>query len=138
MSDVWVRKAEKKDISILVDWLIRTKNNLVDPSIFLYPLVTTLAAFVYRGLVAFLPLQITMTLESLAISPDASKIQTAAAIAQLIKMAVFTARNQGIREVYFLCADNSTAEFALHHGFEELHHRTFRLKLDSLEDSPAA
>src|ERR1700733_2365447 len=100
-ADIFVRRAEKKDKPLLIKWLISTARNLIDPAIFQYPLITILAAFKQKGPIAFLPLQQVTMLESLAINPDARRIETAAAIAQLIKTAVFMSRSSGVREVYF-------------------------------------
>jgi N-acetylglutamate synthase-like GNAT family acetyltransferase len=132
MSDIWVRKAEKRDVPLLAQWMSNTPNNLVDPAVFAYPNTQVYVAHKDKP-VAFLPVQLTMTLESLAYPPDATDTQKAAAIAQLFKTAVFIAREKQIAEIYFYTSDPTIATFALRHGFHELPHRSLRLKIGDLE-----
>jgi len=134
MNDIWVRKAEKRDIPLLAHWITNTPNNLLDPGVFNYPNTTVLVAHRDKP-TAYLPVQLTMTLESLAFPPDAPKVHKAASIAQLIKTAVFMAREKQIAEIYFYTHDPSIAEFALRHKFEELPHRSFRLRVSDLEST---
>lgn len=132
MADIWVRRAEQRDIPLLAHWMANTPNNLVDAAVFGYKNTQVYVAHKEKP-VAFLPVQLTMTLESLAFPPDASEIQKAAAIAQLIKTAVFIAREKEIAEIFFYTSDPQIAEFALRHKFVELPHRSFKLKLSDLE-----
>lgn len=135
MEHIWVRKAEQRDVAQLGQWLVNTPHNLFDRDVFFYPQTTTNVAFKREKKIAFMPMQLATVLESLAINPEASPRETAQALAELVKVAVTQSRERGIKEIYFVCKDESTAEYAKRHYFEELPHRTFRLKIDSLESS---
>lgn len=132
MSDIFVRKAESRDVPLLAHWMSNTPHNLADGRIFGYKHTQVYVAHKEKP-VAFLPVQLTMTLESLAFPPDANEVQKAAAIAQLIRTAVFVAREQQIAEIFFYTGDDSIAEFAKRHKFEEMPHRTLRLRIADLE-----
>jgi N-acetylglutamate synthase-like GNAT family acetyltransferase len=134
MADIFVRNWEQRDIPLLAHWISNTPKNLLDPTIFGYPQTTVLVAHTNKP-VAALPVQLTMTLESLAFPPGASRHQKAAALAQLIKSAVYLARDKKIAELYFYTTDDSIAEFAKSHHFEEIQARTLRLRISNLEDA---
>jgi N-acetylglutamate synthase-like GNAT family acetyltransferase len=134
MADIFVRNWEQRDIPLLAHWIANTPKNLLDPTIFGYPQTTVLVAHTNKP-VAALPVQLTMTLESLAFPPGASVTQKAAALAQLIKSAVYLARDKKIAELYFYTTDDSIAEFAKSHHFEEIQARTLRLRVSDLEDA---
>lgn len=130
MKQLWVRPYEhEKDCNELSKWLEGTANNLADSAVLAYPSTAILCAHEDRRSIAFMPVQTTVTLESLAINPDATPRETAEALKQLTKTVAFLAQSKQIKEIYFLCADDSTADFALRHGFEEMPHRTLRMKL---------
>jgi hypothetical protein len=137
MSDTYVRKAEQRDIPLLAHWMSNNaEKNLVDPAVFGYPNTQVYVAH-KDWPIAFMPVQLTMTLESLGFKPDASVTQRAEALAQLFKTAVFVAREKQIAEIYFVTGDDSTAEFAKNHGFKELSSlRTLRLRIADLECTP--
>jgi hypothetical protein len=133
MDHVWVRKVEKRDVAELGQWLNETPDNLFDPAPFFYPLTTTDVAFKRDKKIGFMPAQQVMMLESLAFNPASTERERAIALSELMKSAIAHARDKQVKEIYFVCKDDSTAEFAKRHLFEELKHRTFRLKIDSLE-----
>ena len=133
MQHVWVRKVEARDVPLLSQWLQDTPNNLADRDVFFYPQSTVNVAFKQDKKLAFMPIQLAAVLESLAINPANTERETALALAELTKAAVLQSRERGVKEIYFVCKDESTAEFAKRQLFEELPFRTFRLKIDSLE-----
>jgi N-acetylglutamate synthase-like GNAT family acetyltransferase len=134
MNDIWIRKAEQRDIPLISQWMSdQARKNDVDPAVFGYPNTQVYVAHKDKP-VAFLPVQLTMTLESFAFAPDSTEIQKAAAIAQLIKTAVFIAREKQIAEIYFYTTDDSIAEFALRHKFREMG-RSLRLRVADLEST---
>ena len=133
MNHVWVRKVESKDAIQLADWLQSTANNLADRDVFFYPHSTVNVAFSGAKKLAFMPAQLATVLESLAINPENTERETARALAELTKAIVLQSRERGVKEIYFVCKDESTAEFAKRQLFEELPYRTFRLKIDNLE-----
>jgi hypothetical protein len=133
MNHVWVRKVESRDVPLLDQWLQDTPRNLADRSVFFYPHTTVNVAFKNDRKLAFMPVQLAAVLESLAINPANTERETALALAELTKAVVMQSRERGVKEIYFVCKDESTAEFAKRQLFEELPYRTFRLKIDDLE-----
>jgi hypothetical protein len=134
MKDIFVRKAEPRDIPLLAHWLHNSPfASDVDATVFAYPNTQVYVAHRDKP-VGMLPLQLTMTVESFAYPPDASDTQKAAALAQLIKTAVFIAREKQIAEIFFNTTDEHMATFAAAHGFREMG-RSFRLRLSDLESA---
>ena len=132
MSDLFVRTAEKRDIPLLAHWITSNPGNMLDTHIFDYPRTLTLVAHRDKP-VAFLPVQEVIQMESLAFAPDTTDAQKAYALAQLLRVLVYKAREQNFKEIYFYTADDQLAEFALKHKFEEMPKRTFRLRIADLE-----
>lgn len=133
MNHVWVRKTEARDVPLLSQWLQDTPNNLADRAVFFYPHTVVNVAFKNDKRLAFMPMQLAAVLESLAINPANTERETALALAELTKAVVAQSRERGVKEIYFVCKDQSTADFAKRQLFEELPFRTFRLKIDDLE-----
>jgi len=136
MDHIWVRKAEARDMKDLAAWLPSTPSNLWDPDIFQYPLTTTNVAFRRDQLITFMPMQLVTMLESLAHNPEASELDRAQAVKELVRSAITQSRDRGVSEVYFITNEPTIAELAKRHAqFEELPHRLLRLKIASLEKS---
>lgn len=129
MKPIKIEAVSTQDAEVLVKWLQSTAHNLADPSVFFYPRARVLKAVIDNEPIAFLPGQITLTLESFAISPNATLLQRARAMRDLTMTFITLADRDGIREVNFFTADDSTAEMAAKYGFEEVHARLFRLKI---------
>jgi hypothetical protein len=128
---VWVRRLEQKDIPQLSQWLLDTPDNHYDKEIFFYPQTITLVAHKDRNLV-FMPLQLTITLESLAVNPENTNTETSLSMAELMRTAVYEANLRGVKEIYFVGTNADTIKFAEHRNFEKIEHPVFRIKLDEL------
>jgi hypothetical protein len=132
MSDIYVRKAEQRDIPLLAHWLQNSPFAAdIDPAVFGYKNTQVYIAHKEKP-VGALPIQLTMTLETFAYPPGASDLQKAAALAHLFKAAVFIAREKDINEIYFNTTDPAIASFALGHKFQEMG-RSFRCRIADLE-----
>lgn len=116
----------------LAEWATKTPHNLLDEVAVARPETTVLLAHNDKP-ITFLPVQIVAALESLATNPDATDLEKAKALEQLVKTIAFLARKQGIHEIYFYTKDDDVAKLAIRHGFEDMPHRTLRLNLDKLE-----
>lgn len=131
-NQVWVRPIQSaKDVDLLHKWSSDNKTNLFDASVLSYPKTQVFVAHKKDPLV-MLPVQMTFTLESLAINPEATNMEIAESMRQLLKHIVYKAHELGIKEINFFSADDQTSALAAKY-FEEVHYRLFRLKLDSLE-----
>lgn len=114
------------------DWMQENPSNEFDPQVALFPTSSTWCAFDKDGPLAFQTIQHPFMLESLAMRPGATKLQTAAAMKELTQNAVTQAAGIGVGEIYYLGSDASTDKFATTYIFEELPFKIFRVKLRDL------
>lgn len=112
-----IDKMKPSDIPEMADWMsgLSGRNN-IDSAIFGYPATDVLKASNGKGVV-YMPRQRVMFLESLAINPQAQASDVALALRALIQVSEYEARMSGHGEMYFLCSDKETKDYALHHGF---------------------
>jgi hypothetical protein len=130
---IFVRPARPADAPAFTKWSLETKQNLFDPDVVRYPSTVVWMAFNKKGPVAFLPIQRPLLLDALAINPDADAAEVGTALKELTQNAVTQAHALGAGEIYFLCKDESTMEFAKRHAYEEMPWKLFRIKLKNLE-----
>lgn len=130
---IFVRPARPADAPAFTKWSLNTKDNLFDPDVAMYPTTVVWTAFNKKGPVAFMPVQRPLMLESLAINPQAGRLDVATALKELAQNAVTQAHAQGAGEIYFVCKDESTIEFAKRLAYKEMPYRIFRIKLKDLE-----
>lgn len=130
---VFVRPVRKEDTEKFIEWSKSTKNNLFDPMAGLYPTSFTICAYNENGPITYVPVQHPYFLEHLAINPNADKIDIAVSLKELTQFVVSQAHIKGVGEIYFLCKEKSTADFAKAQCFEEMPYRMFRLKISDLE-----
>lgn len=107
---------------------LAARNN-IDTGVFSYPATETLKASNGKSLV-YLPIQPTYFLEALGINPEATPMEVAAALKALFQVIEWEAVNKGMGEIYFLCADEETKNFAEHQGMKKIETLTlYRRKL---------
>ena len=126
-----VRLADK-DSEPVEEWCERNSaRNQFDDSVLDYPATKVLAATNGSNRVlAYMPVQGTAMLESIGPNPDATPMEIAAGIMEMVKGAALLAHAGGYRELYFLATDDTTAEGSKKLGFEELPYRVFRRRLE--------
>jgi len=130
---IFVRPVRKTDTEKFVEWSIGTKNNLFDPDVVKYPSTTVRVAYNSEGPVVFVPVQRPLMLEALAINPTSGPIEVASALKALTQDAVAQCHLNGAGELYFLCRDQLTSDFAEKHGYEKINVQLYRIKLADLE-----
>ena len=130
---IFVRPAREEDREQFIQWSLNTKNNLLDPDIIKYPTTLVWCAFDENGPIVYVPVQQPLFMESLAINPEASPALVAMALKELTQNLVTQAHLKGSGELYFLCADDETIEYAKRQAFTEMPHRIFRIKVSDLE-----
>lgn len=133
MRHIFVRPARAAEAQRFLEWSVATPNNLFDKDVASYPSTKTLCAYNKQGPVLYVPRQQVFFLESLAINPEASEIDIAAALKEITQNVVSEAHEKGVGEIYFLCRDEATLEFAKRQCFEELPWRLCRIRLKDLE-----
>lgn len=117
---IFVEKATPNDAQALIEAMDSTPENLVDASVYKYPATTTLKAVKDGMSLVFMPVQTVFMLESLGIVSKNSRIDTALALSELVKTVRWEAHKAGHGEMYFLCKEATTIEYATRHGFEEM------------------
>ena len=135
MTSIQIEAVSASDAEVLVKFLFSTPHNLNDPGVFSYPHVQVLKATRKGKIIAFLPAQLTVTLDAFAINPEATKLEKAMAMHDLFISFRELARQRGVREINFFTADDSTAEFAKSRGVEEVKQRLFRYKIPETPQS---
>lgn len=109
-------------------WLGSTRNNDLDPAILEYPTLRILCA--YDGEPeAYLPTQLVVMLESLALKPGIDAHQYLEAIRTLVKGVTLNASSLGVKEIYFIASDPDVLKTALKHGFEQVKQPVLRMRL---------
>lgn len=129
MTSIQIEAVSANDAEALVQYLHQTPHNLHDSEVFFYPNTHVLKAVTADETIAFLPGQLTITLDAFAINPATSKFQKARAMRKLFLAFSEMARERGVKEINFFTADDSTAEFAKRQGVEEINQRLFRYKV---------
>jgi hypothetical protein len=113
--DVWVRPSRADDIASLDKWLRETAQNLFDPDILQYSTNLRFKTAVRGGVpIVHMPVQTVAMLESLAVNPNASELEIALAVKELVHSAV----SDGGNEVYWICKDENVNRLAKRHGCE--------------------
>lgn len=126
---IFVEKAQPEDSDALIAAMDSTPENLCDPSIFKYPVTTSLKAVKDSKPLVFMPIHPVFMLESLAITKDNSSVDTAVALAELVKTVRWEAYNAGHGEMFFACAEPSTQAFAEKHGFERVNVPMYKMRI---------
>lgn len=130
---VFVRIAKKEDMEQFVAWSIQTENNLLDPDVIKYPSTFIYCAFDENGPIAYCPVQQPLFMEFLAINPEASPERVAMALKELTQAVITKCTEKESGEVYFLCTDEQTIEYAKRQQFAEMPWRVLRIKISELE-----
>jgi hypothetical protein len=127
---IMVRFAEKETEPV-VDWCqANSARNAFDKDVLDYPATKVLAATDGETVFAYMPEQGCAMLESIGPNPDATPLQIAASIVELVKAAALLAHGAGFREIYFLASDDVTGRGAKKLGFEELPYKVYRRRLE--------
>lgn len=132
MRKIWVRPVRPADQKDFNEYVAITEKNEFDPEVLTYPSTTMLVAHDGKPVV-FLPVQLAVVLESLAIRPDASDFQVSVALKELVSVVSVLAAQRQLGEMYFIGTNERTNAFATKNGFTELPWKVYRLKLSDLE-----
>lgn len=113
--------ARQSDRDLFTKWAFETPNNLFDPKVTFYPTTNVLAVEHEGGNgpepIFFAPFQAAVMLESLAPKPGLSPREMAAVLSKFHEGIVNVCLNLRIREIYFVCADDTITDFVLNHPF---------------------
>jgi hypothetical protein len=125
-----VTLAQPSDAALAAEWMTTTKDNLFDPEVLTYSSLRILKASVNDEPAVFLPMQPVFVLESLAHRPNITPRENAYCLRKLQDQIEETARAYGIREVYWVCRDESLINFSERHGYEKMPGTLMRKKVD--------
>lgn len=124
MPHVLVRRLdadENGNFGLMIDWLKQTLGfQRFDPDVLDYRGTFTLAAGISGDIVAFLPVQRPLMMESVAFKPGISEELKALAMTRLAEHAIESCIGKKAGEVYFLCQEPDTKKFAERHHFSQV------------------
>ena len=134
MKPIFVRPAAAKDSQAFLDWSLAAKDSGFDPDVPNYPTSVTFAAYSEDKVVAYLPMQAPIVLESLAANPDATPLEIASALRDFVKTAILQCHIRGIGEIMFIGTDPGTNLFAENSKlFTRIEYPVYKLKISDLE-----
>ena len=137
---VWVRLYNEEDpaeVKLLVEWLYaRRAENRFDPELFKKKQVKIWTAFNETGIVGFIPVTLSYTLESLAFAPGTSPVVEARALQAMQAVLVHRASENRIPSAYFVTFDTEVREFAKRYGWKDVVVPMVGLKFSDLEGKP--
>ncbi len=134
MKPVFVRPARPSDFETFAKWLANTPGNAADPAVLGYRNTSFKCAFTSEKIIAFLPIQRPLHMESLARNPEASEREVAAALKALVQDTLMDAYREGSGEIMFVASEETIPQFAERYGFEKLPYTVYRLRLKSVEN----
>jgi len=112
------------------DWCqANADRNAFDKGVLGYPATSVLAAHNNGTVYIYMPVQGAAILESIGKNPESTSIQVTEGVMACVKAAALTAYAAGMRELYFLASDKTTAEGAELMGFESLPYQVYRKRL---------
>lgn len=114
----------------VIDWCqANSARNAFDRDVLTYPNTKVLAAHQDGEVYCYMPIQGTVMLESIGPNPEATPLQVAQGVMEMVRGAALMAHANGSRELYFLASDDTTARGAELMGFAELPFKVFRKRL---------
>ncbi len=116
MKQLNTRMARPEDAPQILEWLQANPANEFDPGILSYPTLQVLCSYNAEP-VCYLPTQKALILESTAIRPGLSELDSAQALRDLVKAAQLLASQSGLREVYYFGTDPRLNAMAERHNF---------------------
>jgi len=129
MSKLTVRFAEPGDSEKCAEYMSKTKGNLVDPEVFKYPTTNTLVVENGEEPELFFPFQAVLVVESLGVKPGLSAMEESKALNKAYIAIESLALNLGVREIMFLCNDETLIQFVERRGFEKIKWTVMRRKV---------
>lgn len=132
MKIVFVRDARPSDTDQFAAWASTTPHNEIDPGVLTYKNSSCLCAYNQDGVIAYLPVQRPVHMESLAVRPGAPDHLVVQALQAFLQYLVTAAQVEGSGEVYFMGTEETVPKLALRHGFEKLPFSVYRLKIKDL------
>jgi hypothetical protein len=139
---IFVRPTRPEDSEKFTEWY--SKHPSFDPDVIRFPETYTLCA--YRAprckdgngkIIGFMPVQSlsfvsSQVLDSLIINPEATNLEIAEAMRELVKQAIFLGHLKGCGMVYFVGDHPETNKIA-EKIFEKVEYPVYRLRLKDLE-----
>jgi hypothetical protein len=129
MKQLKLKFAEPQDSAQVVNWLNACDGNEFDPGILKYPTLRVFCAYSEEGNEAYIPFHRVLMLESFAPRPGLERSLTAQAMRDFLKGVELVASMEGVREIYFLNADERVGAMAAANGCEEIPYKVYRMKL---------
>lgn len=116
-----VRLAKPEESAEAVEWMANTPHNGFDPEVLGYESTVTFCVERDKPIL-YLPVQVTLTIESLGRNLGARKRDTVVALNEMLETVKKFALGAGIREIYFLSQEKGTMAQAEKFGFKRVLH----------------
>lgn len=123
MKQLQLRYARPDEGEQILGWLKGNPQNFFNPRILKYPTLRMLCSYDESGPVAYVPVHTVLMMESVALNPEASEMNVAQALRDLVKGSQLIADAGGMREIYFLGGHGGVGEMAASpkgHSFTEV------------------
>jgi hypothetical protein len=127
MEQLKLKLASPEEAAEISEWLKLTPE--FDAGILKYPTFRIITSYGSKGNVAHLPSQQVLMLESVAPRPEATDLEKAQALRDLVKASELLASSFGLKEILFFGTDESVVKIAQEHGFEQIPWPVMRLRL---------
>jgi len=114
-----IRLTKPEESQQVIEWISTTPNNGYDPDVLGYESTITFCAERDKPIM-YLPIQVTLTLESLGRNPEATHRETVLALNEMLEKVKEFAKAGGIREIYFLSCEKGTIKQAEKFGFHRV------------------
>lgn len=134
MKHIYVRPAREGDAKLIGLWSNGQHIRGFDPRIWSYQGSFTLCAFSGSDIIAFMPVQSPLFMETILFHPLANDLQKALAMKELTHAVITQAAALGKGEIYFLGNIKGTNEFAVRQAFKPMAWPLFRVVLADLEE----
>jgi hypothetical protein len=128
MTETTTRAAQPHDSKNYSDWLKAASDiNLVDTKVYSYPTCNTVVVEQDGEPVLMNSFHAVLVMEALAPKPGLSPKDEALALRELYATVQRIADATGVREVWFMCADERLHKFIERRGFEKVNTAMFRI-----------
>lgn len=132
---VFVRPVRKTDAEQFASWHVKSPS--FDPNTVAFPTSYTLCAFKQRRVLAYMPVQevpflTTQVLDSIVKNPDATDLELAEAMRELVKHCITIGYIKKTEDIYFI-GDHPETNALASRIFEKVEYPVYRLNLRDLE-----
>lgn len=129
MKPVWAKPWQSHEVQQAMEWLAENQGNGYEPEVIRYPATLVYKAERNDRPILYQCFQNVVMVDALGVAPDASPLDIAAGLQEVVKAAIWEGRKAGHGQIFMRCSKQETEEFARKHGFEESAYPVYRMKI---------